>query len=113
MPTARSWPRLRDSNRSKSTTRPVATLWPCAARADAKLSASKREQASQAYTEQALNFLQRAKRHAFFDKESGRATIAKDPDLDDLRGLPEFQQLLHAIQSGATPGQQENSAAKN
>lgn len=74
-----------------------------AASADPKLSADRRAQLCEHYQTRALELLERAREHSFFQSDETLKTLDEDHDLDALRPCPEFQRFVRSVTFPADP----------
>jgi len=69
------------------------------ARADAKLPAAQRDKLTERYAAEGMELLRKLYDQGYFrDAERGKA-LANEPDLQALRGRPEFQRLVEQVKA--------------
>ncbi len=71
------------------------------ARADQHLPASERDHRAEQYQIQAMNLLSAARAKKLFDQPWYRSGLEADPDLQPLRGRPDFQKLVREVNAEA------------
>jgi hypothetical protein len=66
-------------------------------REDRALAEEDRERFAERYARRAVELLDKARLHRYFERAENRARLLKDPDLEPLRGRTDFRELLARV----------------